>query len=164
MATMIGKEKDSIKLVKDLIELDYDAIEAYEAAMERVENVAYKAQLTAFRDDHRRHVAELTQFLVNMGEKAPLQGDIKRVLTKGKVVLGGLIGDRAILVAMKTNEDDTNTAYERATQRNDVQAELMAMFTRNLADERRHRAWIEQQLAMEKSSPRVDRPSSDSLV
>ena len=29
-------------------------------------------------------------------------------------MLGGLIGDKAILVAMKTNEDDTNTAYERA--------------------------------------------------
>ena len=50
---------------------------------------------------------------------------VTTVLTKGKVVLGGLIGDNAVLQAMKTNEDDTNTAYERA-----------------LGDERRHRDWM----------------------
>lgn len=50
---------------------------------------------------------------------------VTTVLTKGKVVLGGPMGDKAVLQAMKTNEDDTNTAYERA-----------------LGDERRQRDWM----------------------
>jgi hypothetical protein len=45
---------------------------------------------------------------------------------------------------MKTNEDDTNTAYERACARNDVTPELQLLLRRNLNDERRHRTWIEQ--------------------
>ena len=166
MATMIGKEKDTRKLVKDLIELDFDAIDAYDAAIERLDNASYKAQLTAFADDHRRHVTELSAYISELGETPPTAGDFKRVLTKGKVVLGALIGDRAILVAMKTNEDDTNTAYERAVARTGVEERLAQIFARNLADERRHRAWIEQTLASDRPSrgARAERPSSDSIA
>ena len=157
-------EKAVNKLVRDLIELDFDAIEAYDAAIERLENAVYGAQLSAFRDDHRRHVAELSSFLVRMGDTPPTHGDFKRMLTKGKVIFGGLIGDRAILIAMKTNEDETNKKYERAVGHGGVAAELMDVFQRNLADERRHRAWIEEQLTVERSRVRIDRPSSDSLL
>ena len=56
------------------------------------------------------------------------------------------MGDKAILIAMKTNEDDTNTAYERATQHKDMTAEMKRVLNSNLSDERRHRTWIEQTL------------------
>ena len=49
-----------------------------------------------------------------MGRTPPKEGDMKALLTKGKVVIAGLMGDEAILQAMRTNEADTNTAYERA--------------------------------------------------
>jgi hypothetical protein len=48
----------------------------------------------------------------------------------------------AVLRAMKSNEDDTNTAYERAAARSDLTLELQALLRRSLDDERRHRAWI----------------------
>jgi hypothetical protein len=54
------------------------------------------------------------------------------------------LGDKAILMAMKTNEDDTNTACERATQHKGISPELKKILSSNLADERRHRTWIEQ--------------------
>lgn len=116
-------------------------------------------------------MTDLTAYLVDCGaeEKAPVKGDFKAVLTKGKVVIGGLMGDRALMQAMKSNEDDTNAAYERAVGRRDAPPNLMAIFTRNLADERRHRAWIEGQIAamkvekeMEKEQ-RTSRPSAESL-
>ena len=47
--------------------------------------------------------------------EAPSEGDSKQMLTTGKVALASLMGDGAILAAMKTNEDDTVTAYERAS-------------------------------------------------
>jgi hypothetical protein len=34
--------------------------------------------------------------------------------------VAGLMRDKAILQAMKTNEDDTNTAYERAVKHDDA--------------------------------------------
>jgi len=143
MATMVGKEKDLTRLLKDLIELDYDAIEAYRAAIDRIEDVRDKTQLRIFLEDHERHVSELTVLIRGMGEEAPKGGDIKAVLTRGKVVIGGLLGDRAILLAMKSNEEDTNTAYARAVGRDDLPAHLRDVIERNLNDERRHLAWVE---------------------
>jgi hypothetical protein len=52
--------------------------------------------------------------LSGMGRNPPKEGDMKSILTKGKVVMAGLIGDKAIFEAMRMNEADTNTAYERA--------------------------------------------------
>ena len=144
---MVGHEKDTVKLLKDLIELDYDAIEAYRAAIDRLEDVSDKTQLRRFLEDHERHVSDLTFLVRGMGAEAPVGGDIKRVLTKGKVVISGLLGDRAILLAMKSNEDDTNTAYERAAGRTDLPANAREVIERNLSDERRHRAYLEGRLA-----------------
>lgn len=64
---------------------------------------------------------------------------MKSMLAKGKVVLGGLMGDKAILQAMTTNEDDTNTAYERAVKHDEASAEVRQVLSRGLADERRRR-------------------------
>jgi hypothetical protein len=64
-------------------------------------------------------------------------------------VLRELTGDSGILKAMKSNEDETNEAYEQALARGDMTANRRDVLERNLADERRHRAWIEGRLAIE---------------
>jgi len=142
MATLVGMQSSPSAVLRSLIELDYDAVEAYETAIEKLENEDYKRMMREFCDDHRRHVAELNPILESLGGRRVVHGDIKRVLTKGKVLLGGLVGDRAILLAMKTNETDTNTAYERAAAHDGFDAKTIATLYRNLGDERRHRAWI----------------------
>jgi hypothetical protein len=43
---------------------------------------------------------------------------------------------------MKTNEEDTNTAYDRAVVYPGLDAETRAVLQRNLVDERRHREWL----------------------
>ncbi len=147
MATMVGKQKDIADLLNALIELDFDAVDAYEVAIDRIDDDGDKATFASFRDDHERHTRELQPFVTELGEKPAEKADIKSVLTKGKVVLASLIGDKAILVAMKTNEDDTNTAYDRAVSRDDVPSHIKEVLMRNREDERRHRAYIEQRLA-----------------
>jgi uncharacterized protein (TIGR02284 family) len=146
MATMVGKEKDLAKLLCDLITLDLDAIEAYEAAIARLSTVIDRDQLGRFMEDHKRHVQDLSALVRSFGEEPPDEADFKRILTKGKVVLASLVDDETILRAMKSNEDDTNQAYERATARLDIPQGILVVLRTNLADERRHRAWIEQRL------------------
>ena len=68
---------------------------------------------------------------------------MKQMLTTGKIVLADIMGDGAILKAMKTNEDDTVTAYERASRHPDAMPESKAFFMKAHADEERHRAWME---------------------
>jgi uncharacterized protein (TIGR02284 family) len=147
MVTIRGREVDVTRLLCDLIELDFDAIEAYQAAIDRLDDFMTQQQLRAFMADHERHVRELSEFVGRTGTVAPTKGDFKRILTKGKVVIGQLVGDRGILMAMKSNEDDTNRAYEQAVRRHDLSTELRELLQRNLSDERRHRAWIEDRLA-----------------
>lgn len=145
-ATMAGMQGDLHRLLEELIKLDYDAIEAYETAIDRLENPTFREHLTAFCEDHRRHTQNLGKFLRDAGKDVPTGPDAKRVLTKGKVFLANLGGDKAILTAMKSNEDDTNAAYERATRHADVPPQVRDILKGNLEDERRHRAWLVQQL------------------
>lgn len=162
MATAVGYQQSVPELLAGLIELDYDAIEAYRAAVERLEDTTFRTHLAGFRQDHERHVQDVGARLRALGGEVPDGPDIKQILTKGKVVIAGLLGDHAILLAMKTNEDDTNTAYERAAARTDLTADLREVLQANLADERRHRAWIEEQIALlsarERDQGKMDPP------
>jgi uncharacterized protein (TIGR02284 family) len=147
MVTIRGNEVDVDKMLNDLIALDHDAIDAYQSAVDRVQDYMVQQQLRAFMADHERHVRELSDLVRAHGGSPPTGGDFKRVLTKGKVVIGNLMGDRGILMAMKSNEDDTNQAYEQANRRTDLPIDVREVLQRNLSDERRHRAWIEDRLS-----------------
>ena len=153
MATMVGKSKDIAKLLNDLIALDFDAIEAYEAAISRLTMTSDKEQLTRFMEDHERHTRDLAELVRELGEEPQRKVDIKVVLTKGKVVIAGLGSDENVLAAMKSNEDDTNEAYERAVLQPGLSDRCLAVLQTNLADERRHREWIERRLQVIRSRP-----------
>jgi hypothetical protein len=153
MATMVGKESSLLKLLAGLIELDHDASAACDAAIARLSGQPERSTLASFRDDHRRHVGDLTVVLRSMGGKVPVAPEPEAVLTRGKVILGSLLGDEAILMAMKSNEGDTNIAYERAAARTDLPLHVRDVLNRNLADERRHRAWIEARLQVLRQQP-----------
>jgi hypothetical protein len=99
-----------------------------------------------FRADHERHTQNLKPFVQQLGGKVPDGAGVKALLTTGKVLMGSIAGDKAILMAMKTNEDDTNTAYERAHGHADLTPEMREVLRQNLADEHRHRAWIVESL------------------
>lgn len=144
MVTMVGTESELVDLLMDLIKLDYDAIDAYRSAIEKLKNRRFADQLQSFCNDHERHTKNLRPFVQELGGKVPTGGDAKSLLTTGKVAMGALMGDKAILMAMKTNEDDTNTAYERAVGHKGLTVEMRKVLSSNLSDERRHRTWIEQ--------------------
>jgi uncharacterized protein (TIGR02284 family) len=146
MVTTVGMETSLDELLEDLITLDHDAADAYQAAIERIENASRREPLTRFREDHLRHTRELGDLLAARGRTPPEGGDVKSLLTTGKVAIAGLAGDDAILEAMRTNEADTNTAYERALAFEGIDAATRQVFERGLADERRHCAWILEQL------------------
>lgn len=141
MTTATDSKKIVIHL-NDLIELDYDAIAAYQAAIDRLENSTYQGKLAEFRSDHQRHITELGDLVRKEGGTPQEDGDAKKVLTKGKVVLANLAGDEAILKAMKTNEEQTNSKYENAVEAGYPEP-VHSVLQRALSDEERHKAWIE---------------------
>jgi rubrerythrin len=144
MVTTVGLENQLEGLIADLIQLEIDAIAAYETTIDKLENPTFKAKIGEFRGDHMRHLQELNELADKYGIPAPTKGDAKQMLTTGKIQLASMVSDKTILKAMKTNEDDTVTAYERASRHEAVVDDAeRGLFRRALADEMRHREWME---------------------
>lgn len=141
--TSIGKEDEFEIAVQNLVELDYDAIEAYNTAINKLENKEFKSKLEEFKKDHERHVKELSDLLKKHNIKVPEGPDLKQWLTKGKVIIGNLLGDKAILSAMISNEIDTNAAYENINNREDIWEDAKEILKRGLKDEKSHKAWLD---------------------
>jgi bacterioferritin (cytochrome b1) len=143
MVTMVGNESDIKDLVKNLLYLEHDAIAAYDSCIERLNSRELASQISIFKQDHLQHVQVLAAMARELGIEAPTEGDMKQMLTTGKIALADMLGDTAILKAMKTNEDDTVTAYERAIRHEDAIPASKAFFMKAHQDEEKHRAWME---------------------
>lgn len=143
MVTMVGKQKNKEDLVSSLLNLEHDAIEAYDATIKRLKAPDLVQQISAFKQDHLRHIEELARFAGEYGIDMP-DGTMKSILTKGKIVIADMGGDDAILGAMKTNEFDTVSAYENALENDYLSPALRQCCEHCLADEIRHRDWMDQ--------------------
>lgn len=143
MVTTTGNESTIQELVENLILLERDAIAAYESTIERLSDPALSEQVAEFLRDHIQHLEVLKEIASETGAPMPAEGDLKQMLTTGKVAMADLFGDGALLKAMKTNEDDTVTAYERASSHQDAIPKSKAFFEKALEDERRHRDWMQ---------------------
>ena len=143
--TLSQKQCDDLN---DLIELDFDAVEAYQAAIERLDDAECRSRLTEFKGDHERHIKDLSALVTAAGYKPATKGDAMRFLTKGKVVIANVAGDKGVLTAMRSNEETTNQKYDEAlgNDRFAASPEIRQVLTRNREDERRHTAWIESRI------------------
>jgi len=152
---MATRNEEVCEKLNDLIQLDFDAIEAYEAAIERLDSSEYRTQLQMFMRDHERHTVNLAEQVRMLGGTPATKADFMRVLTKGKVVIGALGDDKGVLMAMNANEAVTNKTYEHMVKALADHPAVDAVVRGNLADERRHKAWIEETLEAIKSGASV---------
>lgn len=135
---------DSKQVISDLsalIKLEYDAIAAYQSAIERLDKAEYKEKITEFLGEHESHLKELDKAVRSEGGTSPTKGDAMQILTQGMVMIAGLIGDEPILKAMKANEEVTCTKYEEAVNTG-YPEQIQAVLRQGLSDERRHKDWI----------------------
>lgn len=150
MVTLVGRQCDFSEAMKALLELDFDAIEAYTDAIDRIKSESYKIKLAEFKQDHERHIQELSYLLQNHQVEVPQGPDMKQWLTKGKVILANLIDDKAILAAMRSNEMDTNNAYTTILEHSGMWQDASSVLIRGLADEIKHKQFLESILEAEK--------------
>lgn len=132
----------AIEVMNDQIHLDLDAVTAYDEAIAGCDSQDIKDQLGIFKGDHERHVTELSAMVRQYGGTPAERTDIKGFFIKAFTKLASH-GDRSALFAMRGNEKLTNKSYENALK-NDLPDDVRALLERNLSDERRHLAWIEE--------------------
>lgn len=138
----VMNSKDVISKLSDLVALEFNAIETYEAAIERLENLDHRAKMTEFLGEHERHLMSLCDAIIQEGGSPPEGGDYKQFLTKGPVVIAGIGNDKTILKAMLFNESLTNKLYESANDEI-FPGYIQLMLKQALGDVRHHRVWIE---------------------
>ena len=136
-------DKDVLQTLNELIQLDFDASKAYEQALECVDSLLVREELESFRDDHERHILELTQAVEELGgEVEEVSRDLKGVLLEGMTRLRAATGTLGALRAMRLNEKLTCRSYDRAAAK-ELPPAALELVMRGLDDERRHLASIE---------------------
>lgn len=155
MATLVQTDEYVTHLLNELIELDREAVAAYEAAIDRMRDVDDKEKLRAFAADHGRHFRGLASLLDSMGaatrdsRPTPSVSDLDRSVDDDDLVgrpIDRMFGDDAILRALRRPIDENVAAFERAARRKDLPSNVRRVLDAIVADERRHRAWLEQRL------------------
>lgn len=139
---------EALENLGDLLKLDVDAARAYDEAIEKIDEQDIRMQLGEYRDDHHRHVSELTTIISSLGGEPPEPDqDMKGKLIEGMTSLRSSMGTDSALKAMRMNEQMTNRTYEKALDW-ELPMEAREFIRRGREDERRHLAYIEQALTV----------------
>jgi hypothetical protein len=139
-----------IATLNDLLQLEHDALPAYALALAGLRDRGRRDALEGFREDHRRHVGELTGLIRERGGRPLPLPHVPTGLLKLAVQASGLPGgDRGVLLAFRANEWQSREKYARAAARrrhgdaaDEQEDEVVAdVLRRAAADEARHYAW-----------------------
>ncbi len=134
---------DVLDGLNDLLQLDHDAVGAYDVAMDKLQDRDYAAQIAGYRRDHERHIRELNELIAELGgtpkNEPHATGPFKQALQS----LGGIAGDKGLLISWRTNELATRTKYDSYAQKaNHWPANVKAVVDRAALDEERHYRWV----------------------
>jgi hypothetical protein len=141
--TMVGTQNAFIDALKDLLELDYDVIEAYNVSIDKIKNRDQRKKLIEFRNEYQKDTKELNNLIKELGDQPPKGPSTKQYLTKGKVYLANVISDKSILAAMRDNEDDADAAVERVSTHKDKIAQSSDFLNRRQQHSRKHLEWLD---------------------
>lgn len=136
--------RDVVVLLNRLIQLHYDAIDACKDAVAHVDDPRARQQISATLEDHRGHVDELAVVVRNLGGEPASPSDLRPLRPKKRP--RGPEGEHVWLEMLGRNEEGARAAYEDATSLPGVPLDVLAALERNLADQRKHLAWVERRL------------------
>ncbi|HEX8273496.1 MAG TPA: ferritin-like domain-containing protein [Longimicrobiaceae bacterium] len=129
--------------LNDLLQLDHDAIGAYEIAIDKLQDRDHAQQIAGFKRDHERHIQELNLAIAGLGGTAKNEPHATGPFKQALQSLGGLAGDKGILIAWRTNELQVRTKYDAyASKANHWGPDLKRLVDRNALDEERHYEWV----------------------
>lgn len=135
-------ESTRIAALNDLLQLEHDALPAYTLAIAGLRDPTHRARLEAFRDDHRRHVRELSTLIRQRGGVPLHLPHLPTGFLKLGVQMAGLGGgDGAILLAFRANEWQSRAKYGRFAHEQGLEPEVADVLRRAAEDEARHYAW-----------------------
>lgn len=135
-------EEKLVDQLNSLIQLDIDAVHAYDQAIAQIDDQVIKSKIQTFQDDHRRHVADLSNEVRALGgTPTEFSRDFKGFLIEGFTALRSATGTDGALKAMKQNEELTNKTYREAVSW-ELSPTARAIVEKNAGDEELHLRYI----------------------
>lgn len=136
--------------LNDLLQLDRDAIETYTVAINSVQDDARREQLVAFRADHHRHADALATAIRARGAMAIELPHITGLFKIAVQAMGAAVSmatrrDAHVLLALRVVEGQVRDKYTRFAGLA-WPADLAPLVTQASDDERRHYAWLEDEI------------------
>lgn len=134
---------DIVKELKNLCQLDIDAVHAYNECLHHIDLPEVKRHIEQFRADHERHIKDLSAIIHSYKEKAPeFSPDLKGYMLDVFSKIRSLTGTEGALKSLKSGENLTNKRYAKAAD-TDFPANIKSVIERNYKDEQRHLAYVE---------------------
>ena len=129
--------------LNDLLQLDHDAIAAYDVAIAKLEDRDHADQIAGYRRDHERHVRELNELVARLGGAPANHPHVTGPFKTALQSLGGLAGDKGLLMAFRTNELAVRTKYDSYASRAMLwPPDVKRVIDGAALDEERHYAWV----------------------
>ena len=101
-----------IEALSNLVQLDIDAVHAYDQALKEIDDPIIKDRLLKFQDEHRNHISGLSKQIEELGGQPPeYSRDIKGYVIEAFTAIRSFTGLKGALAVMKTTEEITNRHY-----------------------------------------------------
>ena len=101
-----------IKALSNLVQLDIDAVHAYDQAVKEIEDHIIKERLLKFQDDHRNHISGLSEEIRKLGKQPPEESmDFKGYVIEAFAAVRSFTGLKGALKTMKITEEIANRHY-----------------------------------------------------
>ena len=131
-------ERNLIEALSNLVQLDIDAVHAYDQALKEIDDPIIKDRLFKFQDDHRNHISGLSKEIVNLGGNPPEQSkDFKGYVIEAFTAIRSFTGLKGALKAMKTMEEITNRHYGEVVSW-EAPSELKEVLRKYFSEEKIH--------------------------
>lgn len=138
---------DTVAWLNDLLQLDHDAIAAYNVALRELDSAQLRSELEQHLHDHERHVEELERHIDRLGGMKMSMPHATGAFKLALQAAVALADDRKVLLAFKANELQVRDKYSRAAQL-ELPVEIRDTVRRAAADERRHYDWAVRSLQL----------------
>jgi rubrerythrin len=137
-------DREIASRLKDLVQVDIDAVHAYGQAIENIDVPDVREQCIKFQSDHERHVTDLSAIIRRLGVEPPeFTRDFKGFLLEAFTAIRGITGTEGALKALRTGEEMTNKRYSEARSW-EMPLDIVSEIQTNYEDEQRHLHYINQ--------------------
>lgn len=130
--------------LNDLLQLDHDAVGAYDVALENVQDGDHALRIEAFRQDHERHIRDLNDVILALGGVPTNEPHAAAPIRQTLEELVASVGDEALLTVWRRNEQRITGRYtEYAREAVFWPPAAKRVIDQNALDEEKHLRWVE---------------------